>query len=103
MSDIAIGDRATGCQTRLHTESDGSIVVANNQDVTAVIKHNEAHKATISQRARCAKDGELAGSIPMAIVTDLMKKGIWQDDDALLQWLELPENAAWKMHPRRFA
>ena len=99
---IVTGDRVTGCRTALVWE-DEDLVVQNTQDSTAVEEYNAAHRALIDQRARCAKDGELAGSIPMVLVYKLMKEGIWQDDKALLAWLELPENAAWKMHPRRFA
>lgn len=99
---IVTDDRVTGCKTALVLEGD-HLHVRRNQDVTAIEEFNAAHRATIDQRARCAPDGELAGRMPLEIMNDLIQKGIWYDDDALLAWLELPENEAWKMHPRKFA
>lgn len=99
---IVTDDRVTGCKTALVFEGD-HLHVLRNQDTTAIEESNAAQRATVDQRARCAADGELAGRIPLEIMSDLMQKGIWYDDDALLAWLELPENKAWKMHPRKFA
>jgi hypothetical protein len=33
----------------------------------------------------------------------LVRDGIAWDDEALLEWLERPENKAFKIHPGRFA
>lgn len=99
---IITDDKVTGCKTALVFEGD-NLHVRRTQDVTAIEDFNAAHRATIDDRAKCAPDGELVGRIPLEIMNDLMTKGIWHDDDALLKWLELPENKTWKMHPRRFA
>ena len=99
---IVTDDRVTGCKAALIYEED-DLVVQNTQDVEEIIKHNAAHRALIDQKARCAPDGELVGRIPLNIVYRLMREGVWQDNDALLAWLELPENKVWKMHPRKFA
>lgn len=99
---LVTDDRVTGCKTALIFEGD-DLVVHRTQDVTAIEEFNAAHRATIDQRAKCAPDGEFVGRIPLEIMNDLKAKGIWDDDKALLEWLELPENKAWKMHPARFA
>lgn len=98
---IVTDDRVTGCKTALIFEGD-DLVVHRTQDVTAIEEHNAAHRATLRQNATCAPDGELVGTIPLEIMTLLQKSGVWNDDDALLEWLHQPENAAWKMHPGRF-
>ncbi|MEE8608891.1 MAG: hypothetical protein V3S55_14900 [Nitrospiraceae bacterium] len=99
---IVTDDRITGCQTALVFEGD-QLHVRRNQDTTAIEEYNAAHRALIDQRARCAPDGEHVGRVPLEVMNDLIEKGIWYDDKALLEWLEQPENAAWKMHPGRFA
>lgn len=99
---LVTDDRVTGCKTALIFEGD-QLHVRRSQDVTVIEEDNAAHIATIDQRARCAPDGEFVGRIPLELMNDLIQKGIWYDDKALLEWLEQPENKAWKMHPARFA
>ena len=99
---IITGDTVSGCRSALTWQED-KLYIKNTQDTTVLEEYNAAHRAMIDQKAHCAKDGELAGSVPLVLMYKLMKEGIWQDDEALLAWLELPENEAWKMHPRKFA
>lgn len=99
---IVTDDRVTGCKSAIIIE-DNHLFIQGSQDVTAIQEYNAAHRAMHDTSGRCAPDGELAGSVPLEIMTDLQKKGIWQDDDALLAWFELPENKDWKMHPGKFA
>jgi hypothetical protein len=97
---IVSDDPVTRNRSRLVYDGD-HLHVRNNQEVSEIVEFNRAEFNSID--GGVAADGERTGRIPMVIVYDLMRKGIWEDDDALLQWLELPENAAWKVHPGRFA
>ena len=99
---IVTDDRVTGCKAALVFEGD-HLHVRSSQDVTAIEEYNRAHRATIDERAGCAPDGEHVGRIPLGIMNDLIREGIWQDDKALLAWLERPENDIWKLHPGKFA
>lgn len=99
---LVTDDRVTGCKTALVFEGD-QLHVRRSQNTTIIEEDNAAHIATIDQRAKCAPDGEFVGRIPLELMNMLMESGVWYDDTALLEWLEQPENKAWKMHPARFA
>lgn len=99
---IVTDDRVTGCKSAIIFEGD-SMYIQGSQDVTAIEEYNAAHKSMHDTSGRCAKDGELVGSIPFEFMNELMRSGVWYDDKALLEWLERPENEPWKMHPGKFA
>ena len=99
---IVTDDRVTGCQSRIIHEGD-SLFVQGSQDTTDIEELNKAEFNMHDERARCAPDGEHVGRIPLTVMTQLQKAGIWNDDKALLRWLERPENKVWKIHPGKFA
>ena len=99
---IVTDDGVTGCKSAIIFEGD-ELIVQGSQDVTEIEEYNKAHLNHHDHNARCAKDGEHVGRIPLTIMYQLIKEGIWYDDEALLQWLEQPENKVWKVHPGRFA
>lgn len=100
MSDIVSSDPAIRTHTRIVDSGPGEIVVVNEQEVEDIVEFNKAHLN--SHSGRIAADGEHVGKIPLNIVTRLQKAGIWNDDEALLQWLHDPDNAVWKIHPGKF-
>ena len=98
---IVTDDRVTGCQSRLIFEGD-DLIVQNSQNTTGIEELNKAERSMHDERAGCAPDGEQVGRIPMSIVMQLQKAGIWNDDKRLLEWLHDLANAVWKTHPGRF-
>lgn len=85
-------------------EEDGSFAIESRQDVQEIIEGNhEMRRHWDGRRAPMGRDGVMAGRIPEVIWDELVRTGIAFDDDALLAWLEDPDNAAWKMHPGKFS
>ncbi len=91
-------DRATGTKKTFHyDEQDDSCVIATRQDVTGIIESAKEERK-ISRGFK--GDGfHKVGEIPNTILWDLHKRGILMDDDALLAWLDHPDNRAFKTHP----
>lgn len=89
-----------GQQTVFHEDGDG-FVIEQQQDVSSIQALNSAESKNYDKSTRWRGDGNQnrVGRIPMLIVAELMKNGIWEDDDALLAWLDNPGNAAWKTRP----
>lgn len=96
-------DPITRRRTRIHGRLDADYI-ESQQDVEPIMEANhEMRRHWTSARDPHGKDGSFAGRIPAVIVDDLIRQGIFYDDDALLEWLERPENAVWKMHPGKFS
>ena len=100
MSDIVAGDRITRTRTRIVDSGPGEIVVVNEQEVEDIVEFNKARLN--SHSGRIAANGEHVGKIPLNIVHQLQKSGMWYDDKRLLEWLHDPDNAVWKIHPGKF-
>lgn len=99
---IVTDDRVTGCKSEIIFEDD-KLIIQGSQDTTAIEDYNTDHMSMHDTSGRCAQDGEHVGRIPLEIMTQLQKSGVWLDDKALLAWLEQPENKIWKIHPGKFA
>ena len=74
-------------------ENDGTMVARALQDVEPILDLNK-HKRDEFRRY----DGEFhqAASIPNVIVDQLMKNGIWHDPKRLKDWLNDPDNKAFR-------
>lgn len=95
-------DVTTRTKSRLHFGPDDSMAVESAQDVSEIVKRN---KHDYNER-----DGEGFGGgqmmhhiarIPLAIVDDLMRRGIWQNPERMKKWLNDPDNKAWRTKPGR--
>jgi hypothetical protein len=99
-------DPVARSETGFHfAEHDESFAITEVQDVQAVLESNEMARRNYTEgaRSRHGEYGSFAGRIPTVIWNDLVRRGIAFDDEALLAWLELPENRAFKIHPGRFS
>lgn len=86
------------------SELDDAHYIESVQDVEPVMEANhEMRRHWTSAMDPHGEWGSFAGRIPVVIVDQLIRDGIFHDDQALLEWLERPENRAWKMHPGKFA
>ena len=91
-------DKATGTKKTFHyDEQDDTCVIATRQDVTGIIESaREEYKISRGFKG----DGfHHAANIPNVILWDLWRRGILMDDDALLKWIDDPDNRAFKTHP----
>lgn len=88
-------DPVTRTTQNFHVEDDDSFIIEAKQDVTDIAEMTQAEFREASRNFRKGNFHKV-GSIPLNIVADLQKQGIWQDDAALMQWLENPDNRKWK-------
>jgi len=76
-------------QSVYYEEQRDRLIIRESQDVSAILKDN--------RRLRNEEDGKPFGEwkriaqIPLIIVNDLMKKGIWGDKIRLKKWLNKTE------------
>lgn len=98
-------DPITRRRTTYHqVDLDGADYVQSQQDVEPIMEANhEMRRHWTGAKDPHGEWGSFAGRIPTVIVDDLIRQGVFYDDDALLEWLERPENRVWKMHPGKFA
>ena len=82
---------------------DDGYLIRSEQDVEPVMEANhEMRRHFTSAKDPHGEWGSLVGRIPVIIWEDLMRRGIAQDEKALLKWLQDSDNRAWKIHPGRF-
>lgn len=79
-------DPTNGVRQRLVIEQDGGVHLESTQDVSAITKAAHESRGNYSKFERLGDDVKVA-SVPMLVMHDLMKKGIWQDKKALWKWL----------------
>lgn len=76
--------------------------VETTQDVTDIIEANKAHLATVDERHRCAKDGEMVASIPLTVYYSLPPH-IRDDEKEFRKWLDHPDQRAFRTHPTKLS
>lgn len=104
MSTFIVDDDPIGrMRSRIQTNADGSITVANSQDTTPVLDDNKARYNTFDERARWADNDNRVASIPLVVWWELVNKGIAQDDKALRRWLDDPENRHFRTRPGKLS
>ena len=79
-------DPINGVRQRLVIEQDGGVHLESSQDVEHILKATHEQRGSYSKFEKLGDDVKVA-SIPMLVMHDLMKKGIWQDKKALWYWL----------------
>lgn len=81
-----------------HEDTDGTVYLEQAQDVTAIVESNRA-LYNLSDGVPRFGDGKRVASIPMVIYMDLVKRGIAKDQKKLRQWLNDPDNRAFRTLP----
>lgn len=100
---IEIDPRA-GLRRLFHwQESTEEMTLRTEQNVQPIIDHNQALYADTDARARWRPDMNHVGKIPIGIWQDLLRRGIAQDDAALLRWLDDRDNRVWRVRPGRLS
>lgn len=79
-------DAVNGVRQRLVIEQDGGVHLESTQDVEHILKSAHEQRGSYSKFEKLGDDVKVA-SVPMLVMHDLMKKGIWQDKKALWKWL----------------
>lgn len=92
-----------GIKTEVEFQEDGSLtglpVFTETQAVGKIADFNNAMDNHVRQSA--TKGHVHVAEIPIAVVNQLMRDGIWQDKDRLTKWLNDPDNRAWRTDRRR--
>ena len=84
----------SGVQTAVHTEDgDGTFHVTKKQDVQATLDYAKYLREQPVDRKNEVRH---VAEIPPVIAAKLLREGILHDKKRLLQWLDLPENKAFK-------
>jgi hypothetical protein len=81
-----------------HTDPDGGVVIASEQDVTEII---EANKQDIKTNTGFKGDMKHVARIPLVIYEDLKRRGIADDPAKLKAWLNDRDNVLFRTHPGR--
>lgn len=78
-------DPNTGVRQRLKIDSDGVFHFVNTQDDTQIRKWAHESRESFSKNQRL---GDIApiGSIPVIVMYDLIKSGIWNDPERRRKW-----------------
>lgn len=76
-------------------------VIETRQDVTDITEDCKAQFAATDQRARYNDGMHHVARIPLAILQELMQKGITKDPKAMKKWLNDPDNRSFRVRPGR--
>lgn len=90
-------DKLTGIKTYLDYDgTDDNATIVKEQDVTGIVEYNKAAFDAAPKRW-----GEFThvGRIPMTVYMELKEKGILDDQQELVKWLNDPNNAMWRTRP----
>lgn len=68
------------------------------QDVTEIIELNKRRFNNMSESSRWG-DGQIVASIPMALLADLQRRGIAQDQAKMRAWLNDSDNRFFRTRP----
>jgi hypothetical protein len=90
-------DKLTGIKTYLQYDgTDDDATIVKEQDVTSIVEYNKA--AFDSAPKRWGEFTHL-GRIPMTVYMELKAKGILDDQQELIKWLNDSNNAMWRVRP----
>jgi hypothetical protein len=96
-------DPSTGMKQTFHMDVDGKLTIRTAQDPSVIadiqrMAHEERMSTTRNERI-----GEFrrVASIPVEVQFDLIKRGIWNDKDAMKKWLNSAEAAPYRVHTMR--
>jgi len=89
-------------ESRFHyDEATGEFGIEAIQDVQPVVELNRAEFKEFDAKAPWKGDLHKVASIPTVIWYELVRKGIAQDEKALLKWIEDRDNEAFRTRPGR--
>lgn len=84
-------DPMTGITKYWHDNGDGTVTVESDQDVSEILKANQANRNAIEKQDKWGEMSRVA-SIPLTVYYDLKQKGILDDQTAMKRWLNDPDN-----------
>lgn len=88
-------DKMTGARQRLVIDNDGVMHFETTQDDTDIRRFAHESRSSYSKHEKL---GDMApvGSIPMLVMYDLIKRGIWQDPQRRRKWWNSIEAAPYR-------
>lgn len=89
-------------RTFVHHTEDDAFHVQTEQDVTDVIELTQAEFNALDERSPW-RDLSRVASIPLTEVAELSRRGIWQDDKALLRYLDNPDVRKFRTRPGKLS
>lgn len=90
-------DKETGIKTYLDYDgTDDNAVIVKEQDVTDIV---ESNRAAFDSAPKRWGDMTHVGRIPMTVYMELKAKGILDDQQELVKWLNDPANGMWRVRP----
>lgn len=90
-------DEETGIKTYLDYDgTDDDAVIVKEQDVTEIV---ESNRAAFDSAPKRWGDMTHVGRIPMTVYMELKAKGILDDQQELVKWLNDPANGMWRVRP----
>ena len=81
-------------------ESDDTFSIETTQDATQIVDYAKSTFNSIDERARWG-DGQMVACIPLALWTDLKKKGVVDDERRFKRWLNDGDNRFFRTRPGR--
>jgi hypothetical protein len=89
---IITGDAERKHVELFHESGADHFVIENKQDVQDLVDFN---KHEFDSNTNRWGDGRIVARIPMTTVIELQRRGIWDDEQALLKWIDR-EGVAYK-------
>lgn len=80
-------------------EADESFHIETQQDVSACVELTQAEFNSFDERAPWKGDLHKVASIPMTVVAELQRTGVWYDDAALNKYLDDRNNLKFRTRP----
>lgn len=97
-------DPLTRTKKLFHYDADtDTFTIENQQDVTDLVGDNKTAYNLFDERANWKGDLHKVASIPLTVMYDLKRKGMWFDQDpaAFRRWLNDPDNRFFRTRPGR--
>jgi len=79
------------------TGEDGSVLIHTSQDVEPILDSIARDRELMTNRG----DNKLLGRLPMIVVEDLIRRGIYDDPDAFDRWWNSIEANPWRIYKGR--
>jgi len=97
-------DPISKVRSLFHGGTDGDdFVVEEVQDVTEVLEANKRAFNEFDERTPWNPEMNQVASIPLVVWEGLKRKGIADDNKALMRWLDDPDNRAFRTRPGRLS
>jgi len=84
-----------------HEDHDGIVTMESKQDVDDIVADAKARFRCFDERTPWKGEFHHVARIPMTLVTQMMREGIWGDKDAMRKWLNDPDNSVFRTRPGR--